>query len=135
MCNLFCTKMKFEHSSNLAKKLSTHIHITPWRHSTLTWYPGPDSNRHAFRREILSLLCLPFHHPGIILWWKPRKSNPSSHATCKATPYPSTAPITIHCIVSLWITIALLSFAFNVSTYMEHPSMLDPISLRTHKGP
>jgi hypothetical protein len=30
----------------------------------------------------------------------------------------------------LWTTITLLSVAFNVSTYMEHPSMLDPISLR-----
>jgi len=30
----------------------------------------------------------------------------------------------------LWITITLLSFAFNVSTYMEYPSILDPLSLR-----
>ncbi len=34
------------------------------------------------------------------------------------------------CIVLLWITITLLSFAFNVSTYMEYPSILDPLSLR-----
>ena len=26
--------------------------------------PGPDSNRHVLRREILSLLCIPFHHLG-----------------------------------------------------------------------
>lgn len=49
-------------------------------------------------------------------------------------PLPSTTrpmlQISINCIVLLWTTITLLSFAFNVSTYMEHPSMLDPISLR-----
>lgn len=28
------------------------------------WYPRPDSNRHDLSREILSLLCLPFHHLG-----------------------------------------------------------------------
>lgn len=33
--------------------------------SISNWYPKPDSNRHASRREILSLLCLPFHHSGI----------------------------------------------------------------------
>lgn len=25
---------------------------------------GRESNPHALRREILSLLCIPFHHPG-----------------------------------------------------------------------
>tara|TARA_R110002110_G_scaffold12702_10_gene60577 strand:+ start:2983 stop:3339 length:357 start_codon:yes stop_codon:yes gene_type:complete len=28
------------------------------------WYPRPDSNRHALRREILNLLRLPFRHLG-----------------------------------------------------------------------
>jgi hypothetical protein len=37
------------------------------------------------------------------------------------------------CIVSLWVVIALLPFAFNVATYMEHPSMLDPFSLRIYR--
>lgn len=32
--------------------------------SKYTWYPRPDSNRHGLRPEILSLLCLPFHHVG-----------------------------------------------------------------------
>ena|SRR3989344_1402053 len=35
-----------------------HINIFP------TWCSGTESNRHALRREILSLLCLPFHHPS-----------------------------------------------------------------------
>lgn len=30
------------------------------------WCPGPDLNRYDLNgREILSLLCLPFHHPGV----------------------------------------------------------------------
>ena len=31
------------------------------------WCPRPDSNRHAFRQQILSLSCLPFHHRGNLL--------------------------------------------------------------------
>ncbi len=31
------------------------------------WYPEPDLNRHGRNdRGILSPLCLPFHHPGLI---------------------------------------------------------------------
>ncbi len=30
----------------------------------IVWCPGPDSNRHTLRREILSLLCLPISPPG-----------------------------------------------------------------------
>lgn len=32
------------------------------------WSQEPESNRHTFRRRILSPLCLPtFHHPGLNL--------------------------------------------------------------------
>ncbi len=34
----------------------------------MRWYPEPDSNRHGRNdRGILSPLCLPFHHPGILV--------------------------------------------------------------------
>ena len=28
------------------------------------WYPERDSNPYSRKKQILSLLCLPFHHPG-----------------------------------------------------------------------
>ena len=31
----------------------------------IEWCPGWDLNPQSFRREILSLLCIPFHHPGV----------------------------------------------------------------------
>ena len=35
------------------------------------WCGWPDSNRHASRREILSLLCIPFHHTRNLLFGVP----------------------------------------------------------------
>ena len=45
-------------------RCATRLRYTPTKLFIDYWYPGPDSNRHAFQREILSLLCLPFHHQG-----------------------------------------------------------------------
>ena len=35
----------------------------------LFWYPGPDSNRHTLRWEILSLLRLPISPPGQVFFF------------------------------------------------------------------
>ena len=35
----------------------------------LFWCPGPDSNRHTFRWEILSLLRLPISPPGQVFFF------------------------------------------------------------------
>ena len=57
--------------SGTAYRNRTHIQeveaLCIIHYTKAVWYEWPDSNRHALRREILSLLSIPFLHTRIYL--------------------------------------------------------------------
>ena len=58
------------------------------RYGRCAWCPGRESNPYALRHKILSLVCLPFHHPGACIIY-PEREIKSSAAGIFDVIYPS----------------------------------------------
>jgi hypothetical protein len=54
----------FHHLDNITELVKTSIISQLLSLTTTYWCPWPESNRHALRRQILSLLCLPIPPHG-----------------------------------------------------------------------